>query len=188
MVYFPYGGGRTSTLVVRAAGRPEALVAAARREALAVDPAVPVMEVRPLGVRVDEHLAAERLLAALCTGFAALAVGLVAVGLYGVLAEGVLRRTREVGVRLALGATRADIVRSVLRGAIRFVVPGVVAGGLAAVALSRLVARFLYGVGPVDPWALAAAATVLGPAALGAAAVPAWRAARVSPATALRRD
>lgn len=188
MVYLPFGGGGGTTLVVRAAGHPAALAAAARREALALDPAVPVVEARPLRARVDDDLAAERLLAALGTGFGALAVGLAAVGLYGVLAEGVLRRTRELGVRMALGATRAGVVRSVLRGAAGLVLPGVVAGGLAAVALSRLVARFLYGVSPVDPWSVGLAAAVVGAAALGAVAMPARRAARVSPATALRQD
>jgi predicted permease len=188
MVYLPFGGGGGTTLVVRAAGRPEALAAAARRAAQDTDPGVPVVEARPLRERVDDDLAAERLLAALCTGFGVLAIGLAAVGLYGVLAEGVLRRTRELGVRMALGATHAGVVASVLRGAAGLVLAGVAAGGLAAAALSRLVARFLYGVDPVDPWAIGLAAAVVGAAALGAAAVPARLAARVSPAAALRQD
>jgi putative ABC transport system permease protein len=188
MVYFPMSGGRSTTLLVRTTERPEALVSTIRRHAAAIDPTVPVMDARTLGTRVDDTLASERLLATLCTGFGLLAAALAAVGLYGVLAEGVLRRRREVGIRLALGATRRDVVQSVLRGALRMVVPGALAGALAAFMLARLLGRMLYGVEPLDPWSIALATSVLVLVGAGAAIGPAHRAAGVNPMTALRQE
>ena len=188
MIYFPKSGGPGTTLLVRTTERPEALVDVVRRHAAAIDPTVPVMDARALTSRVDDVLASERMLAALCTGFGLLAAGLAAVGLYGVLAEGVLRRRREVGIRLALGATRAAVVKSVLRGALGMVMPGAIAGGLAAFALARMLERLLYGVEPFDPWTIAFAAATLVLLAAGAAAGPAYRAAGVNPMTALRQE
>lgn len=120
--------------------------------------------------------------------FAALALLLAAVGLYGVLAYAVTRRTNEIGIRLALGAARGTVVWSVLRESWTLVAIGVALGVPAALAFTRLFSSLLYGVTPADPWVLSAAVASLFVVALAAALQPAWRAVRVDPLVALRYE
>ena len=136
----------------------------------------------------DEVLLRERLVAELGSGFAALALALATVGLAGVVAYGVSRRVREIGVRMALGANPSAVVRLVLRDALAMVVVGVVVASPLALVVGRAMGALLYGIAPGDPLTLAGAALLLLGAGAGAAALPAWRAARVHPATSLRAD
>ena len=176
------------TLAVRTSGTATALADAIRRRVSAIAPDVPISRARTLSSQVDRSLGTERLIARLLSAFALLSLGLASVGLYGVLGYSVARRTSEIGVRLALGATRAGVLRAVLREASMMVLAGSAIGVPAALSLSRPLAGLLYGVTPADPRVLAGAVGCLFVVALAAAAVPAWRAARVDPLVALRHD
>jgi predicted permease len=175
-------------VVVRGGTDRRALADALRRAVWSVDRDQPVVAIRPLTDLVRRELAPARLQAILLGGFAGLAVVLATVGLYGVVAYGVSRRVREIGVRVALGAERADITAMVLGGAARLVAAGALLGGIGAVLLTRVLRRLLYGVSPTDPVTLAAVIVLLGGVALLASAVPARRAARVDPMDALRYE
>lgn len=177
----------TMTLIVRTR-TPLALVGAVRSAVHDLDPAVPVFDVRTLDAHLALASARERLLAGVGGLFAGLALALAAVGLFGLLAFTVARRTREIGVRLALGARPADVIRMVVGQGTSRVVIGVVMGGVGAVAATRLLRSLLYGVSPGDPVAFAGAALLLVMTGLVAAYVPARRAARVDPMAALRTE
>jgi len=151
-----------------------------------MDPNVPVMRVRTLAQDVNANLDRERLIALLSGFFGVLALALASVGLYGVMAYAVAQRTREVGLRLALGAQRSDVIRMIVRESLAPVMAGIAAG--AALALSRLVAGLLYGVAPRDPVSLLVAVVAMLAVALLASAIPARRASRVEPGTALRHE
>ena len=188
--YFPFfalpvgGGGfyvRTRTSSVAAFSSIRAVVHQ-------VDPALPVDRLRTLDDQLDRALANERLLAMLATAFAGLAMLLAAVGLYGVTSFVVSRHTREIGIRMALGAQRTAVLRSILGQASRLAAVGLVLGTLCAFALSRLLTALLYGVSSGDPLTYAGAATVLGGITLLATFVPARSASRVDPMVALRHD
>jgi putative ABC transport system permease protein len=187
-LYVPFAQQPTvaATLVVRG-GRPVGATAAALRAAVReVDPSVPVTNVRSLGALVGESVAGSRALALLLSLFAGVALLLGALGVYGVLAFSVQRRARELGVRLALGATAAEVRRLVLREGAVLVLAGIALGVPAALALAGLAGGLLYGVGPLDPVSIMVAPLLLGAAGLGAAWLPARRAARVEPAETLR--
>jgi ABC-type antimicrobial peptide transport system permease subunit len=117
-----------------------------------------------------------------------LALFLCALGLYGIVAHDVSRRTREIGVRMAVGARGADVARLVFGGAMRMALPGVIAGGLIAMGVAQVLRTFLLGLSPLDPMALAAAISALLLAVLVAVVVPARRAVRVQPVDALRSE
>ena len=138
--------------------------------------------------QVERTLATERLLARLLSAFAGLAILLASIGLYGVLGYYVARRTGEIGLRLALGATRGAVLRSVLRQSVIVVAAGSVVGIPIAVFSSRSLSSLLYGVTPSDAGVLAGAVASLFVVALIAAALPAWRASRVDPLIALRHE
>ena len=174
------------TLLVRTAGDPLALAAAVRGIIRERDPALAVFAVEPLD-RTLSRSVGERRFAMLLVGlFAALALALGAIGVHGVLSYDVARRMREIGIRMALGAERASVLRLIVGQALVLVAIGVLAGGAGAFVLTRTLSTLLFGVTPHDPATFAAAAGVLTIVALAAAAVPAWRATRVDPATALR--
>jgi predicted permease len=179
--------GWGATILVRA-GRPSAALAdAIRRTVRATDPDVPV-RVSSLGEIVLASVADRRFMTSVLGGFAAIALGLAALGIYGVLAYAVAQRQREIGVRMALGAPRGRVRAMVLRDAMAAVVPGAVAGVAGGLALTRLLRGMLFGVAPTDPIAFAAAVALLGGVALVASWVPARRATRVDPLTAIRAE
>jgi len=147
-----------------------------------------VFNVRTVERQIDENIFQDRLVAALSTVFGGLATILAAVGLYGVMAYMVVRRTREIGIRMALGAERAAVLRLIVGQGSRLAAIGIVLGVCGAFGLSRLMAGLLYGVSATDPLTYAALAAVLAAVAIGACAVPAHRAVRVDPAVALRAE
>jgi ABC-type antimicrobial peptide transport system permease subunit len=136
--------------------------------------------------RIDEITNGDRTLAVLCTGFGVVAVLLTAIGIYGVIAWTVARRTNELAVRMALGALPRRVLRLVLREAVILAATGIAAGVGLALAVSRLVESKLFGVGGHDPLVLVTAVILTGAMAMVAAFVPAWRATRIDPARALR--
>ncbi len=185
---FAQNPGIFATLVARASGDAGALGEALRSAVWAVDADQPVWKVRTLQHLVESSLAPSRVLMVLVGTVAVVALALTALGLFGVLSYLVGRRRREFGIRMALGASRRDVAGLVRRGALRMTLLGVALGGLGAFAASRLLATFLFGVTTYDgPTYLGAVAVVVG-AALLASALPAWRAASVLPATALRDE
>ncbi len=176
----------TAVFYVRTAGDPEALRAAVPAAVRRVDANLPVEQLKTLPAQARENTAADRMVGSLAAGFALLATLLAAVGLYGVLAYAVAQRTRELGVRAALGAAAADLRRLVLGQMGRLVLAGGAAGLAAGLALGRAARSLLYGLAPHDPLALAAAAAALALVGAAAAYVPARRAARADPTQALR--
>jgi putative ABC transport system permease protein len=175
-------------LVVRAAGAPLALADPVRRELRAVDPNVAAADIRTSGHYVDAAAAARRFSLVLISLFAAVALVMAAVGIYGVASYSAAQRTRETGVRMALGARMGDILALVLGEGVRRTALGILVGLGAALLTCRALRGLLYGVGPADPLTYAAVILVLVAVALLASLLPAWRAARVDPAIALRRE
>jgi macrolide transport system ATP-binding/permease protein len=173
---------------LRAAGDPLSLVPAVRQMVHDASPNVPVAEVKTQSAQIDETINQERTFAELCSGFAALALGIACVGLYGIMAYAVTRRTSAIGIRVALGAMRGQIAWMVLREVLAVAAAGVVLGLGAAWATTRFVESYLFGMKQHDPWVLAGSVLVL-IAAVGAAGFgPAWRAARIDPLVALRHE
>jgi predicted permease len=153
-----------------------------------VDPAVPIVRLRNMDTVLAHSISRPRLLSQLLTGFATLALLLAVIGTYGLLAQTVTERRREIGVRVALGATRSDVLAFVLRDGLRSVVIGLVVGTGAVFGVSRVIGSLLFGLPPTDlPTIVVVGVTMLLVSA-GAAAVPAWRAARVDPVGVLRAD
>lgn len=179
---------RNLTLSIRFDGASQALIAAVRRETATLDPAVPVLMAHTMRQRLDQEVARERLLSTLVGGFGTLALVLVAVGLYGVLAQWVNSRTKEIGIRVALGARQWSIAGPVLASLARLVGGGAAVGLLIALASVRVLARFLYQVPPLDAPSFVVAVGVLVLVALLAGAAPARRAVQVNPVVALRND
>jgi len=150
-------------------------------------PSAPI-EVRALSTQVDATIVQERMMATIAGGFGLLALAIACIGLYGLLAYSVARRTKEIGIRMALGAQRSRVMGLVLGRATRLVVIGIAIGLPAAWAVSRLVESMLFGLKPADPATIIGAVVLLAVAAQIAAYVPAWRAARVDPLAALRHE
>ena len=185
LIYFPTESG--TLLVVRAGLDTAALVSTIRQEIKAVDKTLEpgISSVAQLR---DEALVQERMLAKLSSFFGFLALVLAGIGLYGVMSYDVVRRTREIGVRMAIGARRLDVLRMILREALWLVVIGVLLGLLVALMMMRLISSLLFGLGPRDPLTLAAATMLLLAIAAFAGWLPAWRAARIDPVLALRHE
>ena len=167
---------------------PGPVMAALRAEVRRIDPNLVIANLRTLDAQLDMRLANERMLSFLATGFALLATVLAVVGLYGVLAFVVTRRTREIGIRMALGADRGRVVRLVLSEMLAVFVFGVAAGVFAGTAGGRYVESQLFGIHAHDPAVFVLSAAVLLAAALAAGFVPAWRAAKIDPMRALRYE
>jgi predicted permease len=181
-------GAEVRWLVVRFAGSAAPVIAGIHRELREMDPNVPVLRVRTMDEYLNEALARERLIAFLSGFFGILALGLASVGLYGVMAYAVTRRTREVGIRMALGAQRGDVTRMIVGESLVPVLIGMGIGLVGAVALIRLVASLLYGVAPSDPGSIVLAVAAMLAVSLLATAIPARRAMRVDPMVALRYE
>jgi putative ABC transport system permease protein len=175
-------------VAVRTAGDPAALVAPARRAVVAADPEVPLFRVRTMDELASAVVAQPRLYSLLLGLFAAVAMLLAAVGIYGVMAQAVARRTPEIGLRLALGAQARDVLGMVVGDGLRLAGIGVALGVAGAVAGSRLMVSLLYGVRPLDAVTFVAVPLALLGVALAASYLPARRAARVDPMMALRTE
>ena len=174
------------SLVLRAQGDPEALASALRGAVQSIDPDQPIYNVRSMDSLLATTLAPRRLSLLLLATFAVTALVLAGVGIYGVLAYSVTQRTHEIGIRMALGARRADVLVMVLRQGLRLVLAGAALGVAAAFGLTRLMSSLLFGVSPTDPATLGAVCLVLVGVALLACLVPARRASGVDPMIALR--
>ncbi len=173
---------------VRTSGNAAAIFPTLRRTVARLDASMPVDDMKTVAAQLDETLSTERLIAALSVVFGALATVLAALGLYGVMAFVVTRRTREIGLRMALGATRSEVLWLVLREVLLLVGAGLAAGVPLALLLSRYVASQLFGVTPTDVWTCASAIGVLGLVGAVSAFVPARRASAIDPVRALRYE
>ncbi|HYN85038.1 MAG TPA: ABC transporter permease [Pyrinomonadaceae bacterium] len=180
--------GRSMHLLVRTHAEPSTLVAAVRAEVNAVDADLALTQVGTMDELLASSLGQPRYRAALLGAFAGVALLLAAVGIYGVLAYAVSQRTREIGIRLALGAQRGDILRMVVGRGMALTLLGVAVGLAASLLLTRYLASLLYGVSSTDPATFAAVVAVLAAVALLACLIPARRATKVDPMVALRYE
>jgi ABC-type antimicrobial peptide transport system permease subunit len=191
-VYLPFDAARflpgSIHFAIRSAIGPDQLAAEVRRAVASLDRAVPLTEFHSQSGLIDRELRTERLLAFLSVGFGLIALTLAAIGLGGLLAYTVARRSNEIGVRMALGATSADVIRMVLRDSLWMVLAGLLIGLPAAYTVARVLAASLFELEPVDPFSAGVALAVLLLVALTAALFPARRAASVDPATTLREE
>jgi ABC-type antimicrobial peptide transport system permease subunit len=189
LVYFPLlqGGGQLNNLEVRTNGRDPLSIAAALRTAVReVDPGLSVGEVTTLSARIDRTLSREHLVASLTASFSGLTLLLVSIGMYGTLTYSTMRRTTEIGVRLALGSPRAAVLWLVLRSVLVRLAIGLLLGVAGILAGGRLMASMLFGLQPNDPATITMAAMVLISVALAASLLPALRASGMDPAAVLR--
>ena len=188
--YEPFGMVPLSSLnvVVRATGDPAALATALRGAVAAVDPEIPVTNLETVGSIFNRAVAPARSQAWLLASFAALALLLAAIGLYGVVSYAVTQRAPEIGIRMALGATPQSVLKLVLGSGLALVSLGLGIGLTASFALVRLLAGFLYGVQPTDAITFAVAPAVSCVVAIAANLIPARRAAKVDPLVALRSE
>ncbi len=190
-VYYPYVQHESimrMNIYVRTAQDPSALGSTLRAAVHRADPDLPVFDMKTIDQQIDEDVFAERLVAVLSTFFGALATLLAAIGLYGVMAYTVSRRTREIGLRMALGAARREVLRMVMREVGLLALLGVAIALPTAFALSRLIQAQLYNVKGNDPAIFAIASVVIAAVAAAAGLVPAIRATRIDPMTALRNE
>jgi putative ABC transport system permease protein len=190
MIYWPHVKVPYLTMypVVRTSGDPSMVVAAARAEVQRMDPAQPIANVRTLEEIVSASVAQPRLIARLLAVFAAVALALAAIGIYGVVAYGVSQRTREIGIRMALGATRGRVVRLIVSHGLMLAGAGLLLGVPAALLLARAMNSMLFETPPADPATIAAAALVLLATAVVACLVPLRKALGVEPSEALRNE
>jgi len=189
-VYLPFAqmpiGG--SSLAIRTSGRPQDLIAAVRAQVRELDPDLPLTRVMPMTEVVARSVWQPRLYTALFGVFAAVALILATVGIYGVMSYAVTQRTREIGLRMALGAQKQDVLKLVVGHGVVITAIGVGVGLVAAVALTRLMSSLLFAVSTTDPITFAAVSMLLAGVALAACFVPARRAAKVDPMVALRYE
>jgi putative ABC transport system permease protein len=193
-VYAPYqqnkreGWSNAMMLTVRADGSPAALMGAIRAQVRALDPDQPVTNVATMDERLSNSMSQSRFSTLMLGLFAGVALLLAAVGIYGVVAYAVAQRTHEIGVRMALGAQRRDILSMIVRQGMTLTFVGVVVGLCAALALTRLLTGLLYGVSATDPKVFGGIALLLSLVALVACLLPARRATKVDPMIALRYE
>lgn len=190
MVYVPVWrqavGART--LTIRTSNDPKQFIEIVRREASAIDSAIPLLRARTMEQQIDNNILQEKLVATLAGFFGVVALLLASIGLYGVMAYAVTNRTREIGIRMALGADRPAVLWLVLRDAFVMVVAGAVIGLPAALAITKYAGSLLYGVAPRDAMNAALATTLLMAVALAASYLPARRASHIEPTEALRSE
>lgn len=175
-------------VILRTTGDPETVAGTAREVVRTLDPNLPVAEIRTMEQVAGDMVARPRLNLQLLGGFATLALVLAAIGLYGVMAYSVTQRRAEIGVRVALGASRPDVMRLIVGQGMRLTLAGLLVGLVGALALTRLMTSLLFGVQPTDPLTIAAVAAFLAAIALVASWIPARRAAGTDPAIALRAE
>ena len=187
-LYWPMSPGGRYSVVVETASLSPALLDQVRTEVRALGSTIPIEDVRSMEVIVDDAMAQPRLNLGLMAAFGALALLLSAGGLYGVISYAVTQRTREIGIRMALGQTPASIGTFVAMDSARLVAAAVVVGILAAAALGQVMSTMLYSVSPIDVPTYVIVAALLGGTALSASWIPMRRAIRVDPMAALRAD
>jgi len=192
VAYIPYDQGYPEpdqmVYALRTAGDPLRFVSAVRDIVRQADARVPVSDIRTQVEDIDKTISQEITFARLCTGFALLALAIACVGLYGTVSYSAARRTTEIGIRMALGAPRARVIRMILGEVLLTAAFGIAIGVAAALAVSKFVESFLYGTKPNDPRTLAAAVLTLIVAAIAAAYIPARKASRIDPMTAVRHE
>jgi putative ABC transport system permease protein len=190
IVYSPYAQNPWSTmsLVIRGTQDPTQLASAVRSEVQALDPNLPVSNIKPVRQMIDERISPKRLMTYILGVFALIALLLASVGIYGVMSYAVTQRTREIGVRMALGAQAVDVLKLVIRNGMAMALVGVAIGLAGAYALTRLLANLLFKVAPTDLVTFAAVSVSLIVVALIACYVPARRATKVDPLVALRYE
>lgn len=186
-IYSPSSGGGVS-FELRTAGDPSAMIPAVREAVSKLDANLPLTDVQTQSKQIDSLLFQERLIARLASFFGILALVLACIGLYGLLAYEVARRTREIGIRMALGAQQRDVLRPIITQGIALAIAGAAVGTLAALGLTRFLSTLLFGVHPTDPVTFTAVAALLTLVALAASYIPARRATRVDPMVALRYE
>jgi predicted permease len=188
MAFYPLEGNLVyaGSLEVRAVGDPNAVATDVRKALHEVAPDLPIERITPLALQVERSLNSERIGSVVTTAFGILALGLACFGLYGVMSYAVSRRTSEIGVRMALGAQPANVLWTVLKGALALIALGLAVGVPVVMLASRSISTLLYGIEPNDPFTLLATIGILTSVAVFAALWPAWRASRVNPVAALR--
>jgi putative ABC transport system permease protein len=190
LMYFPLSQQYRSrvTMFIRAAGDPARLTSALRAEVQKLDKTVPLFDVKTLDEHLGRALGQERTNASLIGGFALLALVLAAIGIYGVMSYSVTQRTREIGIRLALGAPRSGVLRLVVGHGMTLTFIGLAIGLAAAFTLTRVISTLLYGVSATDPSTFVGVPVMLAAVALAACYLPARRAVKVDPMVALRYE
>jgi predicted permease len=181
-------GVTAMTLCVRTSVDPDSVVEAVRREASGLDSAVPMLQARTMEQQVDNNVLQERLVATLSGFFGVLALVLAAIGLYGLMAHTVTGRSKEIGIRMALGAEQRGVLWLILKDALVLIVAGALVGIPIALGLTTCVSSLLYGITPRDPLSTTAAVAVLVAIAIFASYLPARRASRVDPNIVLRYE
>jgi ABC-type antimicrobial peptide transport system permease subunit len=189
-VFTPYLQVRTSgmNVYVRTSLAPAQMFSAIRKSVSGMDSTLPVYDLRTMEEQIDRSLVTERMIAMLATVFGVIATLLATVGLYGVMAYTVGRKTREIGIRMALGALGRDVVWMVMREVFLLIAGGIVVGFGAAILLTRYLEGQLFGLTPNDPVTLAAAGMLIMGVAAVAGYIPAFRASRINPIRALRYE
>ena len=179
---------RNAVITIRSTLPPEAVVASVRSTLKTIDPNLALAEIHTMGEFVSQATARRRFQTILLTIFAAVALFLAMVGFYGLMAYAVKQRTSEIGVRMALGASRTQVLTMVLGDGMKLVITGLIVGLIGALAFTRILASFLYNVHPIDPLTFIAVPALLFLVTIAACAIPGWRAAEVDPIQALRCD
>jgi ABC-type antimicrobial peptide transport system permease subunit len=186
--FSPGQQARSMTVVLRGRVAPEQLVSTVRGEVKRLDPEIPVADARPMTEVLSLSVADRKLNVILIGAFAVLAIVLATVGVYGVIAYDVLQRTREIGIRVALGATAGSVLLLMLLEGIKLVLFGAAIGLFAAALVTGSMAELLFDVGPHDVVVFVSVAALLAAAGAAASYVPAWRATKVDPLAALRAE